>query len=211
MSTTDKMFVMPHQEFATECAICLGFFVCATILCQLQSDNLAMCRLWSITFDLTLYMTRCCIMLGSTDYRNKNHLLPDECSLNMNNLIRLHNFFGITGFLDFVHSPAFLKLRRTQRFRKWICFCPQVRGWETPTLFSPLERANLNHWTRSQKQMCFRNTVFFLVLEYWTTDVQKLSNPECYTPSSEPIRIYFIIPSLTIHKIVYECCTLFIF
>jgi hypothetical protein len=90
-------------------------------------------------------------------------------------------------------------------------FLSSGEGWETPTLFGPLERANLNHLTRSQKQMCFQNIVFFLVLEYWTMDnVQKLSNPECYTPSSEPFRIYFIISSLTISKIVYECCTLFI-
>jgi hypothetical protein len=26
------------------------------------------------------------------------------------------------------------------------CFRPQVRGWETPTLLGPLERANLGHW-----------------------------------------------------------------
>jgi hypothetical protein len=126
MSTTDKMFVMQHQEFAMNWTIYLGFFVCATLLCQFQSDNLAMCRQRSITFDLTLYMTRCCIMLGSTDHRNKNHLLPDECSLNVNNMVRLHNFFRITGFLDFVHHPVLFKLR-TQRFRKWSCVCPRVR------------------------------------------------------------------------------------
>jgi hypothetical protein len=31
-------------------------------------------------------------------------------------------------------------------FRKLICFRPQVRGWETPILLGPLERANLSHW-----------------------------------------------------------------
>jgi hypothetical protein len=37
----------------------------------------------------------------------------------------------------------------------------------------------------------FRNVVFSNFLEYWTMDeVQKLSNSECCTPSSEPIRIY---------------------
>jgi PhoPQ-activated pathogenicity-related protein len=37
------------------------------------------------------------------------------------------------------------KNQRTQRFRNWTCFRPQVR--EMPTLFGPLEKANLNHWT----------------------------------------------------------------
>jgi hypothetical protein len=35
---------------------------------------------------------------------------------------------------------------RTKLFRKWNCFCPQVRGRETPTLLGPFERANLSHW-----------------------------------------------------------------
>jgi hypothetical protein len=78
----------------------------------------------------------------------------------------------ITGFLDFVHLPVF---RRTQHFENWICFRPRVRG-ETPSLFGPLERANLNHWT---------------YLEYRTMDeVQNSSNPECYALSLEPFRIY---------------------
>jgi hypothetical protein len=44
----------------------------------------------------------------------------------------------MTGFSDFVHRPVFYK---TQRFGKWICFRPQVRG-ETPNLLGPLERAD---------------------------------------------------------------------
>jgi hypothetical protein len=44
---------------------------------------------------------------------------------------------------NYVQRPVFW---RTQRFRNWICFHPQVRGWETPTLWGPLERAKLNHW-----------------------------------------------------------------
>lgn len=28
-----------------------------------------------------------------------------------------------------------------------ICFCPHVERWEASTLFSPLKRANLKHWT----------------------------------------------------------------
>jgi hypothetical protein len=52
-------------------------------------------------------------------------------------------FLGIIGFLDFVH-PVIL---RTQRFGNWVCFHPEVKGWETYILLGPLERANLNHWT----------------------------------------------------------------
>jgi hypothetical protein len=37
----------------------------------------------------------------------------------------------------------------------------------------------------------FRNVVFFRFLEHRMMDkVQKPSNPECYTPSSEPFKIY---------------------
>jgi hypothetical protein len=37
----------------------------------------------------------------------------------------------------------------------------------------------------------FRNVVLFSLLEFQTMDkVQKTSNPECHTPSSEPFRIY---------------------
>jgi hypothetical protein len=31
-----------------------------------------------------------------------------------------------------------------------ICFLPQMKGWETPTLMGPLERTNLSHWTEIQ-------------------------------------------------------------
>jgi hypothetical protein len=38
-------------------------------------------------------------------------------------------------------------LKANRRFGNWICFRPQMMGLETPTLFRPLERTNLNHWT----------------------------------------------------------------
>jgi hypothetical protein len=79
-------------------------------------------------------------------------------------------------------------------------------------LCSPIERANLIQWLRlalskgpnwlgvlpppwpeDGNRFSFRNVVFFNFLEYWTMDkVQKLSNSECYTPSSGPTRIYLI-------------------
>lgn len=41
--------------------------------------------------------------------------------------------------------PSSHMLKNTkQHFGKWISFHSQVRGWETPTVLSPLERANLN-------------------------------------------------------------------
>jgi hypothetical protein len=50
--------------------------------------------------------------------------------------------------LKFKSQPSsILKNRRTQRFGNWFCFCPQVRGQETPTQLGPLERTSLNHWT----------------------------------------------------------------
>jgi hypothetical protein len=35
---------------------------------------------------------------------------------------------------------------RTQRFGNWICFLPQLREWETPTMLGPLEWAKPNQW-----------------------------------------------------------------
>jgi hypothetical protein len=51
---------------------------------------------------------------------------------------------GLLGFAFIVRCSK--QRQRTQRFGNWICFHPQVRGWETPTLLDPLERANLSHW-----------------------------------------------------------------
>jgi hypothetical protein len=49
---------------------------------------------------------------------------------------------GIIVFLsDFVNRLIFY---RTQSFGNWICFCAQVRGWETSTLLGPIKRANIN-------------------------------------------------------------------
>jgi hypothetical protein len=43
-----------------------------------------------------------------------------------------------------VHRPVSY---RTRSFEHGICFRPQVRGWETPTLCDQLEIANIKHWT----------------------------------------------------------------
>jgi hypothetical protein len=67
-------------------------------------------------------------MLDTKDHRNKNHLLPDEYSLNMNIWVRLHNLFSITGFLGYVNHAVFQKIKRTQCFGNWISFCSQVRA-----------------------------------------------------------------------------------
>jgi hypothetical protein len=64
---------------------------------------------------------------------------------NLTALQLLRTFFvGVTGFLEFIRRLVF---ERTQNFGQWICFRPQVREGETPTLLGPLERDNLNHWT----------------------------------------------------------------
>jgi hypothetical protein len=42
-------------------------------------------------------------------------------------------------------SSGILKnTKHTHRFGNWICFRPQVRAWETPTLLGPIERVILN-------------------------------------------------------------------
>jgi hypothetical protein len=53
--------------------------------------------------------------------------------------------FRITGFLDFVYRSVFYKPENT--FRKLDLFPSADDGRKIPTPLSPLERANLNHWT----------------------------------------------------------------
>jgi hypothetical protein len=67
----------------------------------------------------------------------------------------------ITRFLEFVHRPVFQKLENAT-FRKLDVSVLRWGEGKSLTQLGPLERANLNHWTRS----------------------------ECYTPSSESFRIY---------------------
>jgi hypothetical protein len=57
-------------------------------------------------------------------------------------------------------------------------------GGGRPLLIYPLERSNLNHWK-------FCSLVLFTMQD--DGQVQKPSNSECYTPSSEPFIIYFFI------------------
>jgi hypothetical protein len=53
-----------------------------------------------------------------------------------------------------------------------------------------LERTNLNHWTIHLNTETDHVAETSCSLEYRTIDrIQKLSNAECYTPSSEPFRI----------------------
>jgi hypothetical protein len=77
---------------------------------------------------------------------------------------------------------------KTRRFENWICFRPQVSGGKTPIqlgAFSPL--------TWGRKQIQFPKCRVFYFLEYRTMEkVQKPSNSECYTPSSESLESIFI-------------------
>jgi hypothetical protein len=59
---------------------------------------------------------------------------------------------------------------------------------KTPTLLGPLKRSNFNHWMETDlvsETLCF--------LAFIIPDVDKVHKPinsECYTPSSEPFRLY---------------------
>jgi hypothetical protein len=92
--------------------------------------------------------------------------------------------------LDFVQRLIF---KRTQRFVNWIWCHPQVKGCESPTPLGPLERANLNHWTRSYS------------LEHETMDnVQNLSNPECYTFLLNLMKHWNLQPAIQISVSVHD-------
>jgi hypothetical protein len=45
------------------------------------------------------------------------------------------------GALSFVRYSK--EYKRTQHFRNWICFCPRVRGWETPDVLGPYKELTL--------------------------------------------------------------------
>jgi hypothetical protein len=101
-------------------------------------------------------------------------------------------------------------IKGTQRVGNWICFRPQVKGWEIHTLLGPSirkwlrvalsngpNRVGISHpftWGRKQIQFPTRCVPSVLFLEHRTMDkVQKPGNSECYTASSEPFRIYMFI------------------
>jgi hypothetical protein len=70
-------------------------------------------------------------------------------------IYRIHRIF-----LDFFHHPVFQK---TQCFRNWICFRPQVKvGEKTPTQMGPLERASTpSPSPEDGNRSSFRNVMFF--------------------------------------------------
>jgi hypothetical protein len=73
--------------------------------------------------------------------------------------------------------------------------CPQLNGGGGKTnQFGPLERANLNHWTHLRKETdaVSETSCFLFSRTPGMNKVQKPSNSECYTPLSEPFRIYHV-------------------
>jgi hypothetical protein len=52
----------------------------------------------------------------------------------------------IAGFFWTFFILRYSRNQKTQCFRNWICFRPQVRG-ETPIQLGSLDRVNLAHWT----------------------------------------------------------------
>jgi hypothetical protein len=86
----------------------------------------------------------------------------------------------ITGVSDFIHRPDFnnYKKKETRRFGNWMF--PSSGEGRTPILLG--------------NRSSFRNVVFFLflvIIKIRTMDkVRNPSNSVCYTPSSEPYRIY---------------------
>jgi hypothetical protein len=62
---------------------------------------------------------------------------------------------GITGFLDFFHHLVFRRTIKNTMFEKLICFRPQVRWRETPTLFHVLVRVTeVSYFQWTQQRRC---------------------------------------------------------
>jgi hypothetical protein len=122
-------------------------------------------------------------------------------------MIRARLSLAITGFLGFVHRPV---------FRKLDVFPSSGEGWETRTLWGPLQRANLKHWTFLKDPSELVSPTPHLrtetdpvsetlcSLKYRMPDkVPKPSNPKWNTPPSEPFKIY-VDKSLTTGIFIYE-------
>lgn len=68
-------------------------------------------------------------------------------ALSDSNFIEYHIWMRYTlNFLYWISGlcTSFGILRRTHRFRNWICLRPQMKTWGVPTQLVPLERANLS-------------------------------------------------------------------
>jgi hypothetical protein len=76
--------------------------------------------------------------------------------------------------LDFAHRPDFYK-QKTQRFGNWICFRLQARGGGGHLLYRKIKACLSTGDARTKEGL---------------DKVQKLNSNECYTPSSEPFRMY---------------------
>jgi hypothetical protein len=58
-------------------------------------------------------------------------------------------WFIALGITDF-----FFQIYLSSGILNWICFCPQLRGWETPTILGPLEKTNFRHWVGRMASDC---------------------------------------------------------
>jgi hypothetical protein len=99
-------------------------------------------------------------------------------------------------------TVRYSKNKRIQRFGNWICFHPQVSGrhllcwaqvqWLRLAVSNGPIREGISPFTWGQKQIQLPKRCILQFFEYRTMGkVQKPSNSECYTPSSEPFKIYF--------------------
>jgi hypothetical protein len=71
----------------------------------------------------------------------------------------------VQDYWDFGLSLLFSILQNIM-FQNWICFHPQVRGWEPHTLLSLLRIANFNQWTSDQWSRMWSSS-FLVCLLTW--------------------------------------------
>jgi hypothetical protein len=67
-------------------------------------------------------------------------------------------------------SSCILDTKKTLCFGNWVCFHPQVGG-EEPTQLGPLERVNLNHWSKNPvilSEMSFFSGLLVIVITGYT-------------------------------------------
>jgi hypothetical protein len=98
-------------------------------------------------------------------------------------------FHRVAGFLDFSFRPEFTRVE-TRRFGNYICSRLKVKGGKDTYSVGPLRKRYLNH-LKTETDPVYETSCFYSTKHRTREKVQKPSNSVCYTPLSEPYKIYY--------------------
>jgi hypothetical protein len=92
--------------------------------------------------------------------------------------------------------------KETQAFRNWICFCPQMTRWLTPSLLGPLNNNKLHglspraNYSYRATAACRRSDCQLLRIEGATWSAWLIPRPYSRFSKQEPLRFYHVAPEL---------------